>query len=376
MPPEPTKKSRTGIPDCTLVTACFCLHHKNTKALSPEQITENIQTLLSIPIYLVIYCDAEMYSIIQQLRAPYDHLTAYKVTTLADLWSFQYEEQVNKNRAISWPTRDARTGTESHLITCNKASFVMDTIHQNPFHTSKFGWIDAFTQKNMKKIAENYTPNLLPHILSNITEKFHIQVLNVGDKKYKKPENKREFYERYHYIACGSFFTCGREIGLKVLTRLNEIFVETTNTGWGHSEEMFYLEILDEFYDDIQRSYGDYGQILNNFIRPTKNLQYICSHIFRNYFQKGYNKECHDCGKILLDEIKSHRVSVDAATHFQFAFLYYVATFYHKHQEAKAAAQYVIDICQLHPSIRAEWDTNPGFYRDQLRFATEVPEGF
>lgn len=369
------KHPQTGIPDCTLATACFCLHHKNKKALSPEQITENIQTLLSIPIYLVIYCDAEMYPIIQKLRAPYDHLTVYKVTTLADLWSFQYEEQVTRNRAICWPTRDERTGPESHLLTCNKPAFVLETIHQNPFQTSKFGWIDCFAGPNMKRIAQNYTPNMLPYILSNITDKYHIQVMNVCDKKYKKPENKREFYERYHYIVCGGMFTCGREIGLKILPRLQEIFIEATKAGWGHGEEMLHLEILDEFYDDIHRSYGDYGQILDNFIRPTQNLKYVYSLIFRQYFQKGYNKECYDCGKILLDEIKSHRVSVDAATHFQFAFLYYVATFYHKHQEAKAAAQYVIDICQLHPSIRAEWDTNPGFYRDQIRFATEVPEG-
>jgi len=363
------------IPDCTLTTACFCLHDKNKQAFSVEKITENIETLLSVPVYLVIYCDATTYPILQQIRAPYDHLTVFKVTTLADLWSFQYEEQVNKNRAISWPTRDARTGTESHLITCNKASFVMDTIHQNPFHTTKFGWIDAFTQKNMKKIAEDYTPNLLPYVLSNITEKFHIQVLNVSDKKYKKPENKREFYQRYHYIACGSFFTCGREIGLKVLQRLNEIFVETTKAGWGHSEEMFYLEILDEFYDDIHRSYGDYGQILNNFIRPTRNITYIYSHILGQYSRLAYYKECYDCGKMVLDEIKSHRIAVDATTHFLFAVVFYISAFYHKREEAMDAAQYILDICRLHPSIRAEWDTNPGFYRAQLQYAIEVPEG-
>jgi hypothetical protein len=53
-----------------------------------------------------------------------------------------------------------------------------------------------------------------------------------------------------------------------------------------------------------------------------------------------------------------------------------VATFYHKHDEAKAAAQYVIDICNLHPNIRAEWDKNPSFYKNQLQFAIQVPEGF
>lgn len=364
------------IPDCTLATACFCLHDKNEHALSVEQITENIQTLLSIPIYLVIYCDTQMLPIIQRLRAPYDHLTQYKVTTLADLWSFQYEEQVVRNRAISWPTRDKRTGPESHLLTCNKPAFVLETIHQNPFQTTKFGWIDCFAGPNMKRIAQCYTPHLLPHILSNITDKYHIQILNVCDKKYKQPENKREFYERYRYIVCGGMFTCGRDIGLKILPRLQEIFVHATAAGWGHGEEMLHLEILDEFYDDIHRSYGDYGQILDNFLRPTENLTYIYKFILCQYFQKAYYKECYDCGKTILDEINAYRISVPPTLHFQFAFLYYVATFYHKHHEAKAAADYILQLCQLHPSIRAEWDTKPAFYRDQLQFATEIPEGF
>ena len=46
--------------------------------------------------------------------------------------------------------------------------------------------------------------------------------------------------------------------------------------GYGHGEEMLYLEILDEFYDDIERSYGDYGQIINNyFLKTTFLLIYV-----------------------------------------------------------------------------------------------------
>ena len=78
---------------------------------------------------------------------------------------------------------------------------------------------------------------------------------------------------------------------------------------------------------------------------------------------------------MVLDEIKSHRIAVDATTHFLFAVVFYISAFYHKREEAMDAAQYILDICRLHPSIRAEWDTNPGFYRAQLQYAIEVPEG-
>lgn len=364
------------VPDCTLTTACFCLHDKNKHSLSVAQITESIETLMQCPVYLVIYCDDTMYPIIKKLRTPYDHLTVYHVIQLSDMWTFQYEDQVNRNRAIAWPSRDLRTGTESHLLTCNKSNFVLETIQANPFQTSKFGWMDCFIGKNMSKIAENYTPNMLPQILSNITDKFHIQILNVNDKKYKQSENIQEYYQQYRYVVCGGMFTCGREIGLKILQRVREIFVTTTEAGWGHGEEMLYLEILDEFYDDIQRGYGDYGQIINNFLQPTRNIHYIHHLILRRYFNFGYHRECYDCGNTLLREIKSHRLHVDAYNHFQIAFMTYVATFYHKHGEAAAAAQYLLDICQVHPALKEQWNTNPAFYRAQLSHAVRVPEGF
>ena len=74
---------------------------------------------------------------------------------------------------------------------------------------------------------------------------------------------------------CCCFYTMGEEIGKKIIYRFNEISINTIMNGYGHGDESIFLEILDEFYDDIHRSYGDYYNILNNFIRPTKGFDYI-----------------------------------------------------------------------------------------------------
>jgi hypothetical protein len=359
------------IPDCTLTTGCFCVHDKNKNAFDVNQIIENVEDLMKSPVYLVINCDKTTYPILKELREKYElqHLTKYNVINLRDIWTYQYEDQVNKNREIFWGTRDPRAGTDSHLINSNKCVFVLQTIESNPFQTSRFGWIDCFVRKGLKKIADNNTPNLLPYVLSHITDKFHLQVLNVTDKKYKLPENKREFYSEYRYIMCGSFFTCGREIGIKVFNRLKEIFVEATNAGFGHGDELLHLEILDEFYDDIHRSYGDYGQILHNFISPSYSFYYIYRMILKRYFDFGYYRECHDCGKILLEEIKNHRaLDVGHDTHFLIAFHYYLASFHYKHEEAKNAALYIQDICKNIPGVKKEWDKNANYYQEQLNF--------
>ena len=364
------------IPDCTLTTCCFCVHQQNSNAFSIEQIVENIEELMKVPIYLVIFCDAKMYPIVKEQREKYglDHLTHYNVIERSYLWTYQYEAQVNQNREKYWPSRDPRAGTDSHLITSNKFDFVLQTIEQNPFNTVRFGWIDCFLRKNAKKVAEDYTSNMIPYILSNITDKFHIQILNVNDKRFKEKENKHEYYNQYRYVVCGCLFTCGQEIGKKILTRAKEIFVKTVEAGYGHGEEMFYLEILDEFYDDIVRSYGDYGQILNNFISPTRNFYYIYQVILRGYYDRGYHKEYYDCAKQIVELVKGHRVNIAVDTYFNILFHYYIVTFYHRNAEVKSIAEYIIALCSENPYYKSEWMKNPGYYRNQLQHCIEVPE--
>ena len=91
----------------------------------------------------------------------------------------------------------------------------------NPFNTSKFGWIDSSLKKKFSKICENYSLDKFINVLNNITDKFHIQILNVNDKKYKLDENKKQYYQEYRWVVCGSFFTCGSNIGIKILSQLN-----------------------------------------------------------------------------------------------------------------------------------------------------------
>ena len=106
---------------------------------------------------------------------------------------------------------------------------------------------------------------------------------------------------RRNWLVCGSFFLMGREIGFHICQRLKQIAIETTNLGWGHGDEMLFLEVLEEFGpDQLVRSYGDYNQILNNLVLPTKNIPYVVHMIFKPYLDYGYYQECIDgCLKVL-----------------------------------------------------------------------------
>jgi hypothetical protein len=258
-----------------------------------------------------------------------------------NIWTYKYVEKVKENRAKYHPTHDKRTCAESHLLCCNKFDFLLKTIESNPFHTDRFGWIDSNIGVSASKIARNYHINMLPDVLNNITDKFKIQILNVADKKYKMPEMKHEFYNQYRWVVCGSLFTTGKEVGIPIFNRLNEIFIETTNAGYGHAEEMFFLEVLDEFYDSIERSYGDYHHILNNFIQPKNDLLYTYIHIVKRYYDFGYYRECYDCCHHIISYLKTVNENVDYATYMMILLAYYTSATYHNPSEVPRIANHI-----------------------------------
>lgn len=360
-------------PDCTLVSGCFDMERYHGGTFSLGKITKAIEAITEMPCYIVFFGDNITIPILKERRKMFNltHLSMFIETQLDNLWSFQYLQKVIENRGKYFPTKDERTCAETHLLVINKFDFLSQIIELNPFNTSKFGWLDAFLTTEQKKcrISENYTPFTILNILNNINDKYHIQILNVNDKKYKLDENKEDYYQTYRYVVCGGFFTCGKVIGLKILARLKEVFINTTNLGYGHGEEMCHLEILDEFYDDIERSYGDYGQIFDNFIEPTKNIRYIYQLILKSYVDKCYYKEAYDCSTKLLKMIETFRVFPGYDLYMDILFMHYLTIYYYKPNETKDFVNHIIKLRQYNPYIEQEYTKKKDFYDQQFGYA-------
>jgi len=358
------------IPDVTLTTACMDLTSYYQTARDITTTIESMRTLLAIPVYLVIFCDSKTYPHIQQIRSQYnlEDQTYYVVLSLKMLWAYKFIDQVKKNREVFHPTRDARTCAESHIVCCNKFDFVLQTIQMNPFNTSKFGWIDANIGPNANKVCWEYKPHMLPDILNNVCDKFRIQVLNVTDKKYILPENAREYYLHYRWVVSGCFFTTGKDIGVRILNRLKENFVQTTNLGCGHGEEMLYLPILDEFYDDIHRTYGDYHHTFNNFIKPVVGLQYIRDNIVNTYTRFQYWKEGYDCCKIMLDQFRGEHDGI----WFGVMYNMYLCTYYYKPEELEIYLNKFKQHIMINPALKRELDSKKEFYLQQFARHSEL----
>jgi hypothetical protein len=364
--------------DFTLVTACFDTSEFNTRPISIATGIGKIDVVLQLPVNLVIYTDDKYFDEISRRRSLYgfDSTTRIIKQQLNELWTFKYLDKVKENRNKYFPTRDERTSPESHCIVCNKFDFVLQTIENNPFDSTKFGWLDAFLGVNGKmRFCEDYTQEKFMSLLERITDKFHINILNVNDKKYKLAENKREYYQTYPYVVCGGLFTCGKNIGIKILTRLKEIFVTTTNLGYGHGEEPLYLEVLDEYYDDIIKSYSDYAQICNNLIVVERNLDYIYHFIIKRYLHFCYYRECFDCCTKLLDGIENYNTNVSGQTYMNILYSYYLSSFCLKKETTECIVSHIYNVCRNNPAVKQAFDNNREFY--ELQFAhTCIPSNY
>lgn len=361
-----------GIPDCTVVTCCYDTSKFNSHALSVIEALKRFNGVLQLPVYLVVYTETCFYNEIVEKRRSYghEHITVVHNVGIEQLWAFQFLQTVKENRKKYHPSKDLRTSPESHLITLNKFDFVLRSIEENPFSTNKFCWLDAFLtlDTTLIRICENYEPNTLLKILNTQSEKFHIQILNVQDKKYKIPEHKREYYSTYRYVVCGGMFMCGKDIGRRILGRLKDICVETTKMGYGHGEEPMYLEVLDEFYDDIEKGYGDYGQIINNLVKPTKNLRYIFECIINRYLMFGYHRECFDCCKKVLDSIETYNTTCEPHLHMRILFSYYVSAYYYRPTVAPEIISNIYTLCRIHPKIHDAYMQQKHFYEEQFSY--------
>jgi len=211
---------------------------------------------------------------------------------------------------------------------------------------------------------------MLLHAMNVLDEKFHIQVMNVCDKKYLHVDQKKEYYNYYRWVVCGCLFITGKVIGHKILNRLNEIFEETTNLGYGHGEEMFYLEILEEFPNELTKSYGDYQHILNNFQESTVGYDYVNEFIVKNYLQKGYYKECYECCLHLLEPFENFTTEIHYSFYFKFLFSLFISSYYHKRDECDKILNRIKDLIKINKEFRHEYEKNKSFYDNQFKWCS------
>lgn len=343
------------LPDCTLTTGCFLLQKYHAGSRSLADTLQGMEALLAVPCYLVIYCNQPLYDHIVERRRSHhlESITRVVLMEVEDLWAYQFADKIRANREVYWPTRDARISVESTVVVFNKFAFVLRTMQENYFKSSRFGWIDGSLGPNGSKICRDgqFSRRLL-YVLDHITDKFHLQILNIEDKKYIQPEHKREYYSQARWVAVGCLFTCSERIGRPILQRLQEVIRDTVQQGFGHHDEYVLLELQEEFPQDIQRGYGDYQDTLVNFTHPTENLVYVYWQIVMKYYHFGYHKECDDVCKAIIESFDEGLPEPNMDLYVRIWSMRYLSMMRHDAVRAAEFGDRIREYIKTHPLFR------------------------
>jgi hypothetical protein len=331
-------------PNFTVVTS-FCKKNIET-TLSQDIYINKLNLLFKLPFYIVVFTEKEFVELFKSKRKEYGFSD---ITLIVERNFEDFLINHKKNPAL----------LDSSILSCFKFELMLDTIKFNPFNTNKFSWLDAF-------ICEKYSKSQLIKIIENSNPtKFHIMIPDVINKNFKSIENKNDYYSSYKNVVCGGFFTCGVEIGIKILERLNDNFIKTIELGFCSGDEMLYLEIMDEFYDNIEKSYGNYGTISQKLLLPEYCANKIYNNIIQKYLNFHYHRECYECCKQILEKdiIFSYTES-----HMNILFAYYISSFYYNNNESLEIIKKIYNICKINSSVNKMFNNNKGFYESQFNF--------
>lgn len=136
----------------TVVTALYDLgreHWPHFRRRLSTYLTYAIR-LLNLDVPMVIYIDSTVEPFVRHFRRHLDHITVYKIGDLSDL---QYYKQYRDRIAWVMTTEDfhANNGLLHHpegfspeynVLMNAKFTMLYDTVHENPFDSSYFYWLD------------------------------------------------------------------------------------------------------------------------------------------------------------------------------------------------------------------------------------------
>lgn len=313
----------------TLITSCYNLSKFNYNKRPIDECINMMKELLQIPMNMVIFTENELFEIIKAIRSPLDHMTIYIKREINKLELYKYYNDIKIAKLASENINIRNRIPEHEIILGSKWKFLMEIIDMNPFDSNMFFWIDAHLGDKFRKITKNYYNRILQRCLYKTNpNKFHIVVQNSFNKKYLLESNKKEYYSMRCYIALGGLFGGNGEITKKYMNKLLKHWINDIKYGL-LGDEMIMCHLIKKNYKDIHYSYGDYHTLLDNFIEPKAELDYIYNLIIKQNCDLENYKETILCCKSVLCVIDKNKVNINYELYMKILLYYYLARYYY-----------------------------------------------
>lgn len=254
----------------------------DAEARTPEALARWLEAgdgLLRAAVPLVIFAQrgAAAEAVAARRRAlGLEALTRVVPTTLEELPFARWAPVIERNRAAYWPTRDARAPRDLHVVHNARFAFVEAASHWNPFGTTHFAQVDFNLLAKRPNGSEHYTG---PDARDKLAAIFRAPrrgctVLLLEHWRPEAFDDLAAFFSTYRYQVAGLFWTIeGGALAERVLRRATEVAEDFVRRGYGHGDEHALARTADLLPEDFEYSLGDYEDALENYHRPTANLE-------------------------------------------------------------------------------------------------------
>ncbi|HSW76992.1 MAG TPA: WlaTC/HtrL family glycosyltransferase [Candidatus Saccharimonadales bacterium] len=298
----------------TLVTAYFNLTKcpdasDDIKKRDQSYYLQHAYSTLSLPHNLVVYCDAESYPLINQIRPTYlKSRTVYIIKQFDEfkIDDIQFELWRNKITESRFNKIKSNTrNTPSYYLFClSRYIMLQEVMKNNYFHSTHFAWINICIQR----MGINNV-RLLPLALSVNRDQFSTCYINYLPKDVVN--DNEDFWRVGACTMCSGFFTGRADYMQRFCTILLEKFIYFLKKLKSHADEQLYSPIYFENPDLFSFYYGDYTSMISNYVYVHDDANSIIyqfinsSFIFQNYAL------CKEACEFLIQSLKLKKLQLE-----------------------------------------------------------------
>lgn len=312
---EEIKEKKPNLSDWTLVTAYFNLTEcpdasSEIKARDANYYFHYAKYTLCMPYNLVVYCDEESLPKIKAIR-PSGYNTKYVVTTFDDIrvsinakTFAEYRVQINENRKKHPYHFDPRNTASYYLFCLSRYWMLQETINENPFKSTHFSWINFCMERMGYKNVLH-----LEECLSVHRDKFSTCYIDFVPQGLV--ENTAEYFQVGRCGMCSGFFTGNAYYMNTVCGLIIQKFQKYVEEGYGHADEQLYSPVFFENRELFEQYYGDYTEMITNYVYIYDRATEPVRNFIRNSFEKGEYELCLKACRIMIKSLALEKCQLD-----------------------------------------------------------------
>ena len=306
---------KTNTTDWTLVTAYYdltkCSDASNEIcARDKVHYLHNARATMALPYNLIVYCEEENIDILKTLRPFHLQERTQFIIKEFDSFSFidtfaQYREKIAVNR-INHPYYFDNRNTPSYYLFCmSRYIMLRETVATNPFNSTHFGWINMCIERMGYKNVQ-----YLDDALSVHRDKFSTCYIDYIPENLVK--NTQEYFKMGRCGMCSGFFTGNNYYMNAVCDLIKNKFLEYLEKGFGHADEQLYTPVYFENPTLFEHYYGDYQQMITNYVTIRERAEPPIYNFVRNSFKHNDLSRCRQACEFIIRSIQSGHCNCDS----------------------------------------------------------------